>query len=330
MENSLNEPTRCRNHSRATKIGQRTWNRNELCSKGVPWRSRIRKRIRPRSASLMSVTRRPKLTRAELTTERSSAIASSSRTNPWSRTGMLPSGMTAMKPRVTAPPDGLLRAVGERYDGGPFRVVEPLAGGWANDVYVVEGDAGRAVLRLKHPPSDPESIRWEHDVVARVAETVPEVVVPLRAHDGSTFFLFGGDAAWLVPHVDGAPADGDRDEQRVAAARLLGRLHTATADVDAPPRPGVDGLAQLRALGAGGLRPEWRRRVATLHAASLRTLHELERRDAVRGVVHGDFFRGNVLVRGDRVVALIDWEEAHVAPLVYDLATGVGSSRRAS
>ena len=62
--------TRCRIHSRATKIGQRMWNRNELCSKGVPCRSRIRKRIRPWSDSSISSLRRAKLTRAPFDTRR--------------------------------------------------------------------------------------------------------------------------------------------------------------------------------------------------------------------------------------------------------------------
>src|SRR5215211_7716194 len=83
MLNSLNEPTRCRNHSRATKIGQRTWKRNALCSNGVPCRSRIRKRINPASPSVISTSRRPK---------------------PWSRTGIdasgNTSGMTATWPSV--------------------------------------------------------------------------------------------------------------------------------------------------------------------------------------------------------------------------------------
>src|SRR5580765_6441191 len=94
MENSLNDPTRCRNHSRATKIGARIWNRNELCSNGVPCLSRIRKRISPSSASSMTSLRRAKLTRAAFTTERSVAIASSRRTNPWSRTRMASSAIT--------------------------------------------------------------------------------------------------------------------------------------------------------------------------------------------------------------------------------------------
>src|SRR6266516_4928810 len=95
MLNSLNEPTRCRNHSRATKIGARMWNRNELCSNGVPCLSRNRKRMRPSSASSISSLWRAKLTRAALTTERSFAIESSSRTKPWSRTRSVFSGITS-------------------------------------------------------------------------------------------------------------------------------------------------------------------------------------------------------------------------------------------
>ena len=71
------------------------WNRKALCSNGVPCRSRMRKRISPSSASSSSSRRRAKLTRAALTTERSSAIAASSRTKPWSRTAIALSGITS-------------------------------------------------------------------------------------------------------------------------------------------------------------------------------------------------------------------------------------------
>jgi Ser/Thr protein kinase RdoA (MazF antagonist) len=38
----------------------------------------------------------------------------------------------------------------------------------------------------------------------------------------------------------------------------------------------------------------------------------LRSRRLVTGLVHGDFFRGNVLVAGDRAVGLVDWEEMTV------------------
>src|SRR5438477_1740275 len=72
------------------------WKRNALCSNGVPCRSRIRKRISPSSDSSSSSFLRAKETRAPFTTERSLAIAPSSRTKPWSRTGIMFSGITSV------------------------------------------------------------------------------------------------------------------------------------------------------------------------------------------------------------------------------------------
>ena len=40
-------------------------------------------------------------------------------------------------------------------------------------------------------------------------------------------------------------------------------------------------------------------------------------------MIHGDFFRGNVLAEGARVTGLVDWEEAHVDWFTSELANGV-------
>jgi Ser/Thr protein kinase RdoA (MazF antagonist) len=228
--------------------------------------------------------------------------------------------MTATGSRLTAPPAGLLEALERQYHGGPFTVAAVLEGGWANDVFVLEGSTGELVVRIKYPPSDSASIAWEHAVVARLARELPEVFAPIRARDGSTFFFHEGDAVWLVPFVDAEPAGY---EHALESARLLGRLHAVTSRLDVPQRPGADGLAELRLLDARALPSEWRGRLARLHAEALELLQELETRDLLRGVVHGDFFRGNLLVRDGQIVGLIDWEEAHVAPLVSELANGV-------
>jgi Ser/Thr protein kinase RdoA (MazF antagonist) len=227
--------------------------------------------------------------------------------------------MTATKARLTAPAAGLLRAVSGRY-GGELTFVRALAGGWANDVFLLEAPSGPVVLRLKHPPSDVESIAWEHRVVAQLACAVREVVAPVRAVDGSTFFLHAGDAVSLVPFVHGIPADRGSEAHRKAAGDLLGRLHAASVRLRPGPRRGVDALQQLRELGVAELPAAWQPRVDALRRDALRLVDRVERSHLCRGVIHGDFFPGNVLFRDDDVVGLVDWEEAHSAPLVFELA----------
>src|SRR2546423_1528551 len=192
MLNSLNEPTRWRNHSRATKSGARTWKRNELCSNGVPCRSRRRKRIRPWSLSSISSLRRAKLTRAALTTERSSAIESSRRTNPWSRTRIVPSAMTsevaATEASVTS------TSVGTSgwgypswkpgfYPGGTqsWDGIEPrLAEAGAVRVNDLETEAPFRYVRLREPPYSDDDLREWADRLREV--TVPTFVY-LRHED---------------------------------------------------------------------------------------------------------------------------------------------------
>src|SRR5438128_5707951 len=240
MLNSLKEPTRCRNHSRATKIGARMWNRNELCSNGVPWRSRLRKRIRPASASCISSFRRAKLTRAAFATERSVAIDPSSRTKPWSRTRIASSAMTLS---VVATP-------------GPSLVVSPadIAAHW--HIELREPLEPLATIRnlvvrsgayvIRDSAVTVESVRWEHELLGFLHPQVPEVVAPLTAPDGSTYLVADGRVVSVLPFVDGARAKRSDTRVRHDLPRLLARLHRAALDwPGARPRPGRPSWREL-------------------------------------------------------------------------------------
>jgi Ser/Thr protein kinase RdoA (MazF antagonist) len=48
-------------------------------------------------------------------------------------------------------------------------------------------------------------------------------------------------------------------------------------------------------------------------------------RPLATGLIHGDYFPGNVLVAGDDVAAIVDWEEARTDWLSWHLANAAGS-----
>jgi Ser/Thr protein kinase RdoA (MazF antagonist) len=218
----------------------------------------------------------------------------------------------------------LLRAVEERYGlDGPV-IARPLSGGYANDVCLLEGDgaADPVVLHVKYPPVDLDSLAWEHRLLDRMSTHLPEALAPLRALDGSTFFLHDERPVWLVRYVAGGPAGAD---DRLAVARILGRLHSI--DVDLPARPGRARLRDLPIPPIGrypAAFDAWLPRIETARTELIELVRDIDQtRTLTSGITHNDVFPGNVLVDRGTVTAFLDWEEADVDWLVWDLAAAL-------
>lgn len=139
---------------------------------------------------------------------------------------------------------------------------------------------------------------------------------------GSPGFLMrevaGGKAAGLFEPEPYAPHAAAIGEQLFGA---LGRLHRLAPDAAGiAPVPVGDAIALrldhwVRAFEADRLRPE---PVMTAAIAWLRA-HAPPAPQRV-ALVHGDYRSGNVLVAGDRLLAVLDWEMAHAGDPLYDLA----------
>lgn len=228
-------------------------------------------------------------------------------------------------------------SVRERFGWRNLHVVRRLSGGYANDVFAAEGDGGHIVIRIVRRPVDLAELAWEHRLLGRLAPSVPEVIAPLKAPDGSTFFEHDDRGAVVVlPFVDGRPAQPWFD--RAAAATVLARFHRAAADLDLDPRPGLVRLCELRegiesgryftAIGpaARPLPPELAARgdeIDTAREWMLATVEQLAQRGLTTAPTHGDVFRGNMLVRDGSVVGMVDWEEANVDWVAHELANAM-------
>jgi Ser/Thr protein kinase RdoA (MazF antagonist) len=235
---------------------------------------------------------------------------------------VMTSDTTATQASVLRVPEDLVRAIEDRYGLRSARLGERLTGGYANELYRLESDRAVFAVRLELEPS-PAGIEWEHAVVTALAAEVPEIPPPVPALDGKTWFRHGELAVWLLPFVDGVPADRKDEGHRIEAARLLARLHAARLGV--PPRPDVPPLREL--VWPHRPTPEPLRDLASeideARAWGIEIVAGLRNCPLVTGVIHGDFFRGNVLVVDDRAVGLVDWEEATVDWQIYDLANAV-------
>jgi Ser/Thr protein kinase RdoA (MazF antagonist) len=250
----------------------------------------------------------------------------------------------------------LCQILNKRYGLARIHGASLLDGGERNRVLRLECEQGIFVLRVSPPGVPAGSIAYEHALMRFMHGELPQVPRPLAGCDGSTWFRYRGRLATIFPCMPGRMADRESARVRREAARVLARIHRAALDYpDRSPRPGYPSLRDLdwgenhawswpavRAFlsqGAGGpggameVEPpevtaaykreivdrlpqiEWERE------AMLRWLAQLagSGRALQFAPIHGDYYRRNLLVEGDAITAVLDWDECRPEWLALEL-----------
>ena len=201
--------------------------------------------------------------------------------------------------------------------------VEPLAGGVVNLILRVDADGEQLVLR-RYDRTAPAEVAWELALLRHLSESGFPTAPLIPAADGALSVTFGGRPAALFGLVDGRPPDARSARALGEIGAALARLHEVTAGLErGAPRRGKEARQRLR------------RFVSTAADPALGTLaRDVERFDAElgarlgrlgggapRGIVHADAHPGNLLVDpDDRLLALLDFDDAHVTFLVAKVA----------
>ncbi|WP_211268559.1 phosphotransferase family protein [Actinoplanes subtropicus] len=193
---------------------------------------------------------------------------------------------------------------------GPLRT---LAGGHSGLTYLVDVGDRRYVVKAVPPAERPvgrnDMLRQARVLQALAGTTVPVPdVVVLDETQPAWFAMEFVDGEAVEPVLDDHDLPSELAAARMLeAARVLRRLHdldVAALPLGAPaPRDASAELAQwsrtMRAV-PGELRPGSER--------LLRRLAESVPAGLPPVLVHGDFRLGNVLCRGERAAAVVDWE----------------------
>lgn len=200
-----------------------------------------------------------------------------------------------------------------------------LEEGTVNSNYFVDFGDRRTFLRVNEGKTE-EDVRYEAQLLAHVAAHGVTTPRPFVTDDGEPYCVHRGRYITLFPRVDGEHRDLTKRTERDLAAvgRALAVLHEAGADFPRRresryafarivERRRFDIPAQVPADIAAGLADvdDELGRLASLAR---------ERAALPRGVIHGDLFPDNVLWDGERLAALLDFEQASDGTLLYDLA----------
>lgn len=204
-----------------------------------------------------------------------------------------------------------LCAAAESFVGGTPTPLRWLEGGYEALVLKAEGRQGAIVLHVSSSQRSREELSWCHAVARHAHKAVPQVVVPIE-RDGDTLAEWHDRLLAVYPFVDGSTLDHNDPSLRNEAARLLAKLHRGLLDWSGGPRPSGT----------------WEMALAEL-PVSLRDDHldawwnAAEAEGVVTSVIHGDYYRRNILCAGGTIAGVIDWHDAETAPLTLELAGAV-------
>ncbi len=227
--------------------------------------------------------------------------------------------------------DGDVAAIAAAFGLGAPRRWRAIAAGTINSNFEVEAATGRFFIRVNEGKAEAD-VAWEAALCVELAARALPVAAPLAVvgpaggrllrHRDLLVSVF----PWLpgfhrAPHQVGLD-DADRLGEVLAGLHLAGLALPADAR-----RPSIYDHAHLHARFASfrdHADPGLAAAIATL-ADELAWLdgHAAVRAAATTGVIHGDLFRDNVLFDGERLAAILDFEQASGGSLAYDLAVCV-------
>ncbi len=226
--------------------------------------------------------------------------------------------------------DDLVGILGSFAMEGPCHA-RPIAAGTVNTNFAVEGQLGgqpvRRFLRINEGKAQAD-VEREAAIIDHVAARGVKTPMPLRARDGRPFVGFAGQWVSLFPWVDGKTLSRNelQPTQAAAAGRALAELHLAGADLEdhAEGRYEPDEIDRRLSFVATKAKgdPALEAAVEVLRP-TLQALAQERDPGLPLGLIHGDLFIDNVLYDGDRLAALLDFEQASWGRLAYDIAVSV-------
>lgn len=180
-------------------------------------------------------------------------------------------------------------------------------------IWRVTANVGELIVRISPAWRTEAELRWVHSLTRHCAATIPEVVAPISAQDGSTLFLFNDKSVSLYPYIEGVSLNTENAELRATAAHLLARIHaTAQTWEEHGPRPSSRSTVP-QPLPPAQYPPELVDHDLDAWHNSLLSLTTL-----TVGPMHGDYYERNILCRDDRICGVIDWDECRVGPLILE------------
>ena len=218
------------------------------------------------------------------------------------------------------------------YSLGELVSAQRVERGYINEHWIVRTDRGRYFLKRRHPTlSHLDVVLAQHALLKWLNETGFPAPSTQPTSADQTYLELQGRLYEIQEYLEGSPYDHERQEHMQEAARVLGVYHVSVQGFDPPAlRKTIDLYSPSIARTAlANLIETWTPATGSKLLTIVRELEthtaDLEDRFArhinlPHVVIHGDYYAGNLLFDGDRIVGVVDFDKAQCQPRVVELA----------
>lgn len=186
-----------------------------------------------------------------------------------------------------------------------------LDGGYECEVWRV----GEWVVRICPDWRNVEALKHIYRHVCLLAKEFPEIVAPIKTAQGDDLLHYENRPIAVFPYISGKPLNRNNDTLLRHSAELLAQIHMASFHIS------ENAIKLLTPVSDPNLKP-----IETdpnfIQDPQLDDWYNnfMGRSDLPMGLMHGDYYRANILCDGDKILGVIDWDECNYGVLTRELA----------
>ncbi len=224
-------------------------------------------------------------------------------------------------------PKPFLKELSDDYGLGRIVGVAAIPEGSVNSNYLLETAKGRFLLRVEEVKGENE-LKRELDLLTFLRKHSFPCPNPMQDRMGRFYRGLNSKCASLFRYHEGKVLVPERfkPSHLENVGRVLGELHV----IGKAYKKGIDNrfsferIADLYLTVRAKLPNYFRKILRTLDDEVDYLTRYLEGK-LPKGVIHGDLFADNVLFRGEKLVAVLDFEAACRGKFIFDIATAVNA-----
>jgi len=217
--------------------------------------------------------------------------------------------------------------IGADYGLPKILVLRPVREGSVNTHYALETARGKFLIKIDEVKSEIE-VKRELDLLLFLRKHAFPCPLPLADRRGRHCRDWSGKLLSVYRHLDGHIVSAEY----LSAAQLenVGRVMADLHLISKAYKKGVESrfsferVAEIYAAVRGRL-PHYLKKIVRTLDEEIEYLQNYLEGKLPKGIIHGDLFADNILFKGDKVVALLDFEAAGRGKFIFDLATAVNA-----